>query len=190
MIGMAYNFDDFFQRVLKLFKQILNDPTSDHPLKHIFTNEDLDRLAENPPSMEDISKIMQYFANNPGFNQFFQNNPAFNQIFQNNPISPKKPSAKDPPENKESAKESQGADLIVDTFEFGNEIHVLIGTSRTDLDFKTGIKKSDPDVVALIVRDKTGSIIRVLKLPSTIDQKTKRITFQNGTYEIVYKKRN
>ncbi|MFX1298991.1 MAG: hypothetical protein ACFFD2_29550, partial [Promethearchaeota archaeon] len=120
---MAYNFDEFFQRFLRLFKQLINDPNSDHPLKHVFTNEDLDRLAENPPSMEDISKFMKYFFGDPNFNPFSGSNIFYNKF------SPP-PSRKPGPSRKGSQKVSPDTNLIIDTFEFGNEVHILVGTPR------------------------------------------------------------
>ena len=66
-------------QVMHKAQAIINDPNSDHPLKRIFTNEDLDRLAENPPSMEDVSKFMQYFFQDPNFNPFTQGGQIFNK---------------------------------------------------------------------------------------------------------------
>ncbi|MFX1294541.1 MAG: hypothetical protein ACFFD2_06785 [Promethearchaeota archaeon] len=181
---MGYNFDEFFQRFLKLFKQLINDPKSDHPLKHILTNEDIDRLAENPPSREDISKFMQYLFGDPNFNPFAVNNPYLRKT------PPPPPSKKPRHRGKGPQKERLDANLIIDTFEFGNEVHVLVGTHRTDLEFKTGVKKGTPTDIALIIRDKRGLTIQVVKLPPTIDRKTKRVSYRNGTYEIIYQKKS
>lgn len=164
---------------MKLFRQILKDPNSNHPLKDLLSEEDLDRLAENPPSMEDVQKFMQYFFGNANFNPFAGINPNV----QSPPPSPPKSSPK-----KGAANVAADPNLIVDTFEFDDEVHVLIGTPRADLEFKTGIKKRDPKSVALIIRDKQGNILQVVKLPSAVDKKSKRVTYQNGTYEIVYQK--
>jgi hypothetical protein len=180
---VAFNFDEFFQRFLKLFKQIIEDPNSDHPLKKYFTKQDLDNLTENPPSMEDISKMMQYFFGDPNFNPFSGQNPFSNV---NIPSSPPKSNSST---QKNSQRVQAGANFITDTFEFGNEIHILIGTQRTDLEFKTGVKKSNPKDVALIIRDERGTILQVLKLPPSVDRKSKKVTYQNGTYEIIYTKK-
>jgi len=179
---VAFNFDEFFQRFLKLFKQII-DSDADHPLKKFFTEQDLKNLAENPPSMEDISKMMQYFFGDPNFNPFTGMNPFINTNFQTNP------SNSGIPIRKNSQRVHPDANLIIDEFEFGNEIHILIGTQRTDLEFKTGVKKSNPNDVALIVRDKRGAIVKVIKLPPSIDRKSKSVLYQNGTYEIIYTKK-
>ena len=181
---MAYNFDEFFQRFLKLFKQILSDPNSDHPLKHIFKQEDIDRLVKNPPSFEDISKFMKYFFGDPNFNPFSQNNPYFTKF------TPPTHSNDSSSERKGSQKISPDANLIIDTFEFGNEVHVLAGTHRNDLEFKTGVKKGDPSDIALIIRDKQGATVQVVKLPHTVNRTTKQVSYQNGTYEIIYQKKN
>ncbi len=180
---MAFNFDEFFQRFLKLFKQIIEDE-SDHPLKKYFTKQDLDNLMENPPSMEDISKMMQYFFGDPNFNPFSGQNPF------SNPNISSKPSTNNSSKHKNSQRVQSDANLITDTFEFGNEIHILIGTQRTDLEFKTGVKKSNPKDIALIIRDERGTILKVVKLPSSIDRKSKKVSYQNGTYEIIYTKKN
>ncbi len=180
---MAFNFDEYFRRFLQLFKQILRS-NADHPLKHIFTEEDIDRLAENPPSQEDIAKFMKYFFGDSNVNPFSPNAPFFTK-FTSFP-----PSGEPPPTSRAPAKANTDANLIVDTFELGDEVHVLIGTNRMDLEFKTGIKKSDPNDVALIIRDKNGRTIQVVKLPPTINRKTKRLSYQNGTYEIIYQKNN
>lgn len=176
---MAYNFDEYFRRFLQLFKQMLKSD-GNHPLKNIFTEEDIDRLIANPPSQEDVMKFMQYFFNNPNFNQFSQNNPIFMNFasqFPKDPSPSKKPSSKVRPDE----------NIITETFEFEDEVHVLIGTNRTDLDFKTGLNKDNPDDVALIIRDKKSIIVQIVKLPNSIDPKSKQVTYQNGTYEIVYK---
>ncbi|NVM53356.1 MAG: hypothetical protein HWN66_06595 [Candidatus Helarchaeota archaeon] len=180
---MAYNFDEYFRRFLKLFKQILKSNT-DHPLKHIFKEEDIDRLVENPPSQEDIAKFMKYFFGDPNANPFSPNSPFFSNFASFSPIGAPPPGKKPP------QKVRPDTNLIVDSFEFGNEVHVLVGTNRTDLEFKTGVKKRDPTNIALIIRDKKGAIIQVVKLPPTINQKTKQVTYQNGTYEIIYMKKN
>ncbi len=179
---MGYNFDEYFRKFLKLFKQILNDPNSDHPLKHIFKNADLDRLAENPPSMEDISKFMQYFFQDPNFNPFTQGGQIFNKYAPQSHGS--KPLPKKPTDTK-----ATDANLIIDSFEFGDEIHVLVGTNRTDLEFKTGVKKGDRSK-ALIIRNKKGNALKIVQLPHEIDNKSKQVSYQNGTYEIIYKKRS
>lgn len=176
---MAYNFDEFFRQLLKRFKQALNDPNFDHPLKHLFTDEDIDRLIKNPPSSEDMQKFMKYLFGDSNYNPFSPGSPLFTKFRSSSPS-----------ERKTRQKVSPDANLIIDKFEFGNEVHVLVGTNRTDLEFKTGIKKSDPNDIALIVRDKKGATVQVVKLPPTIKQKTKRVTYQNGTYEIIYQKRN
>jgi len=179
---VAYNFDEYFRRFLKLFKQILKS-NADHPLKHILSEEDIDRIAENPPSQEDIAKMMQYFFNDPNFNPFSPNNPIYTNFVSPPPTTPKTP--------KKSAPRVQlDANMIVDTFEFDDEVHVLIGTNRMDLEFKTGIKKRDPNDMALLIRDKKGRIVKIIKLPPSIIPQTKQVTYQNGTYEIVYKKKN
>ena len=88
--------------------------------------DDINRLAENPLSMEDISKFLRYFAEDPNFRKFFANNPFY-------PNYSPPPPPKTPPTKKATQKVSPDADLIFDTFEFGNEVHVLVGTNRTDL---------------------------------------------------------
>jgi len=177
---MAYNFDEFYRQFLKLFKQILNDPNSDHPLKHIFTNEDIDRLMENPPTQEDIFKFMKYFSENLNFNPFMTGIPHFPQSAP----APAKTSLKE----KNAQKANPEAELIIDSFEFENEIHILVGTNRTDLEFKTGVKKDNPKEFALIIQNKRGSIVQAVKIPNKIDKKSKTVTYNNGIYEIVYVK--
>jgi hypothetical protein len=132
--------------------------------------------------MEDISKFMQYFFGDSNFNPFSANNPFYNKY-------PPRGSSRTPPSNRKGTqKVSPDSSLIIDTFEFGNEVHIIVGTHRTDLEFKTGIKKSYPHDVALIIRDKRGAMVQVVKIPSTINRKTKQVTYQNGTYEIIYQK--
>ena len=179
---MAFNFDEFLQWILEKLKQSLSDPNSDHPLKQFFSMDDINRLAENPLSMEDISKFLKYFAEDPNFKKFFAKNPFYPNYSP--PAPPQTPSTK-----KAAPKVNPDADLIFDSFEFGDEVHILIGTNRTDLEFKTGVKKSNPKDLALIVRDKQGAIVQVIQLPHTINRKTKRVTYQNGTYEIIYNKK-
>ncbi|MHA1651351.1 MAG: hypothetical protein ACTSYB_14260 [Candidatus Helarchaeota archaeon] len=179
---MAFNFDEFFQRFLKLFKQIIEDPNSNHPLKQYFSEEDLKRLTENPPKMDDISKIMQHLFGDPNFNPFS----AINSFHT---TTPSPTSSKDTnPQPKSAQKPSTDINLVTDIFEFGNEVHVIVGTNRTDLEFKTGVKKGNPNDLALIIRDKYGTPLKIVKLPSGIDRTSKRVTYQNGTYEIIYQK--
>jgi len=177
---VGFNFDEFYRQFLKLFKQILNDPNSDHPLKHLFTNEDIDRLMENPPTQEDLFKIMQYFSENLHFNPFMAGNPHFPQPASGPP--------KIPPKDKNAQKPKPESDIIIDTFELQNEVHILVGTNRTDLEFKTGVKKNNPREMALVIQNKQGSIVQVAKIPVKIDKKSKRVTYNNGIYEIVYMK--
>jgi hypothetical protein len=177
---VGYNFDEFYRQFLKLFKQILNDPNSDHPLKHLFTNDDIDRLMENPPTQEDIYKIMQYFSENLNFNPFMAGNPYFTR--------PPAPPAKPPAKEKNAQKPKPDSDIVIDTFELQNEVHILVCTSRTDLEFKTGVKKDNPREMALVIQNKQGSIVQVAKLSAKIDKKSKRVTYNNGIYEIIYRK--
>jgi HSP20 family molecular chaperone IbpA len=179
---VAYNFDEFFRRVLQMLREIIDNPEADHPLKHIFSNEDLERIAKNPPSMEDISKFMQYFFGNPNFNPFSQNNPFYKS-------SSPPPSAGNPPPEPKSETTTPEADIIIDTFKVENQIHILVGTNRTDLEFKTGISKNKAKENVLIIRNKNGIPIRIVKLPAKIEPKSKQIIFQNGTYEVIYTKK-
>jgi len=179
---LAFNFDEYFRRFLQILREIIDNPEADHPLKHVFSNEELERLAKNPPSMEDISKFMQYFFGNPNFNPFSQNNPLYKSS------SPPAPSGSPPPEPKRETPNPE-ADFIVDTFKVGNQIHVLVGTNRTDLEFKTGISKNKTKENALIIRNKNGIPIRIVNLPAKIDPKSKQIIYQNGTYEVIYTKK-
>lgn len=177
---MGYNFDEFYRQFLKLFKQILNDPNSDHPLKHLFTNDDIDRLMENPPTQEDLYKIMQYFSENLNFNPFMAGNPYFPQTAT--------PPTKSPSKEKNAKKPKPESDIIIDTFELQNEVHILVCTNRTDLEFKTGIKKDNPREMALVIQNKQGAIVQITKLSAKVDKKSKHVTYNNGIYEIVYKK--
>jgi HSP20 family molecular chaperone IbpA len=42
--------------------------------------------------------------------------------------------------------------------------------------------------MALVIQNKQGSIVQVAKIPAKIDKKSKSVTYNNGIYEIVYKK--
>ena len=172
-------------------------------------NKKLMKFLSDLMSPEGMRKLQEFIAQNPDLlknNPFFQMsniNPAdFQKILENLTKNPNvkinfgtfPPGAFPFPNNFQNV--NNEIDQIEEVkenipepecFWIEDEYHIILDHNVDELKFKTGVHKKNKNVV-LFIKDKSGNTKKVVKLPLNIQYKKLKCSFNNGIYEIVYKK--
>lgn len=178
------SFNNKFLKNLMLFIAMLMTPKGERKIQE-----------ENPEVMESIIQNITHIMNSVDPEEFkeilkqLNNNPYFKiQIIDG------VPKAKTKVTNQVSGKYEEyeiDENYLEDPecFWIGNEYHVILDCPDDTLKFNTGVNKKDPNDIVLFIKDSDNKVIKKINLPFNISYDEKISQYNNGIYEIVYKRK-
>ncbi|MHA1231128.1 MAG: hypothetical protein ACTSRP_09740 [Candidatus Helarchaeota archaeon] len=84
--------------------------------------------------------------------------------------------------------QNEGEKIDPECFWVDDEYHIIFNYPEDNLKFRTAVHKRDKSKIILRIIDSEGRIIKRVRLPPIVYYKKLYASYNNGIYEIVYKK--
>jgi len=173
--------DDFYKRLRKLLEDLMT-PEGQRKIMEFF-QQNQDYLKGIPfftnMNINEIQKFFENINKNPNIKISFSAIPQFGFPFFDNFSRM----------NKSTAESSNHTEIPEpECFWLDDEYHIIIYYPEDVLKFKTAVHKKDKNKILLIILNEEGKIIKKIRLPPNIYYKKHSKSWNNGVYEIIYKK--
>ncbi|MHA1269066.1 MAG: hypothetical protein ACTSPY_04705 [Candidatus Helarchaeota archaeon] len=172
--------DEFYKKFIKMLQELMTPEVQKKIQEFIRENPDfLKKMPFMNVNAPDLQEFFNFLNKNPNVKISIGSFPGFGFPITNNPQK-SQGKTRSEADNEEICEPS--------CYWIDDEYHIIFNHPENNLKFKTAVHRKDKSKMMLIILNPDGKLLKKIELPSTINYKSIHRDFNNGIYDITYKK--